>query len=161
MTVDSFFVALGLIVAVIGFIGCIMPAIPGPPLSYASLLMLSLVRDWEPFGLSFLLVMGLLTVVVSALDYIIPAAGARKYGSSKFGVWGSIIGMLLGMIFFSFFGLVLGGLAGAIVGELYAGKTGHAALRAGWGVLIGNVTAILFKMLLSGIMLFYYVKAVF
>ena len=69
--------------------------------------------------------------------------------------------MVLGMIFFSFVGLVVGGWIGAIGGELYAGKTSREAIRAGWGVLIGNVAAILIKMLFSAILLYYYLKGMF
>jgi uncharacterized protein YqgC (DUF456 family) len=161
MSFDSILIAIGLVFAVTGFIGCILPVIPGPPLSYVSLLILSMAKEWEPFSFNFLLVMGVLTVVVGLSDYIIPAAGARRYGGTKFGFWGSILGMLFGMIFFSFLGLVVGGWVGAIAGELYAGKTGHEAFRAGWGVLVGNIAAVLIKMLLSGIILFYYVKGMF
>lgn len=158
MSLDSVLIALGLIVAVAGFVGCILPVLPGPPLSYASLLILSWAKDWKPFSFNFLVVMGLLTVGVGLFDYIIPASGARRYGGSKFGFWGSMIGMLLGMIFFSFVGLIAGGWIGAIAGELYAGKTGHDAIRAGWGVLIGHIAAVFIKMLFSGILLFYYIR---
>ncbi len=161
MNFDSVLIGIGLIVSIAGFIGCLLPVLPGPPLSYIALLILSLAKEWEPFSFNFLILMGVVTLVVSFFDYIIPAAGAKRYGGSKFGVWGSILGMVLGMIFFSFVGLVIGGWVGAIGGELYAGKTSREAIRAGWGVLIGNVAAILIKMLFSGILLYYYFVGMF
>ena len=158
-TLSTVLAILGLILAVSGLIACIAPIIPGPPLAYVSLLILSIARDWEPFSITFLVVMGAFTVLVLILDYVIPAAGAKKYGASKFGVWGSVLGMLIGFFVFPPFGLFIGGFAGAMAGELYAGKGGDDAFRAGLGVFIGNLVAIGIKMGLCGVILFFYLKA--
>lgn len=151
----------GVILALAGLIGCLLPVIPGPPLNFISLLMLSYVKDWQPFSATFLIVMGGLTVLVLALDYIIPAAGAKKYGASKFGVFCSFVGMVIGLFAFPPFGLFIGGFVGAVAGELYKGKAGQDALRAGWGVFVGNLVSIGLKLGLSGIMFFFYVKEMF
>lgn len=152
-------VVLGLILALSGLIACIVPIIPGPPLAYGSLLVLSVAKDWEPFSTTFLLVMGALTLLVLILDYIVPAAGAKKYGATKFGVWGSLLGMILGLFVFPPFGLFIGGFVGAMAGELYAGKGGDEAFRAGLGVFVGNLVGIGIKMGLCGVILFFYIKA--
>jgi uncharacterized protein YqgC (DUF456 family) len=154
-------IVLGLFVSLLGLVGCILPFLPGPPLSFAALLILSLAKDWEPFGAVFLVVMGVLSVAVSVLDYVFPAAGARKYGASRYGAWGSFIGMIAGVILLSGLGVLIGGLAGAVAGELLAGKERDQALRAGWGAFLGNVLGVGVKLALSGAMLFYYVKALF
>jgi uncharacterized protein YqgC (DUF456 family) len=52
----------------------------------------------------------------------------------------------------------LGAIAGALCGELFAGKKGKKALRASWGVFLGNIAAMGLKLALSGVMLFFYVK---
>jgi uncharacterized protein YqgC (DUF456 family) len=154
-------VVIGLILAMAGLIACIVPIIPGPPLAYASLFVLSLARDWAPFSPTFLIVMGIFTVLVLVLDYVVPAAGAKKYGASKFGVWGSILGMLIGLFVFPPFGLFIGGFAGALIGELFAGKGGDDAFRAGLGVFIGSLVGMGIKMGLCGVILFFYIKALF
>lgn len=151
-------VILGLLLAVMGLVGCILPVIPGPPLCFISLLVLSLARNWTPFSPVFLITLGILTAVVSLLDYIIPLFGARKYGATKYGVWGSIIGMVIGFFIFSPFGLFLGGFLGAVAGELFAGKKGDDALRAGLGVFVGNLLATGLKFGICGVMLFFYIK---
>ena len=154
-------IILGLILAVMGLIGCILPVIPGPPLSFISLLILSLARDWTPFSPTFLIVMGALTAVTFILDYIIPVVGARKYGATKYGLWGSILGMIIGLFIFPPFGLFLGGFMGAMAGELFAGKKGDEALKAGLGVFIGNLLATGLKFGLCGVMLFFYLREMF
>jgi len=154
-------IVLGFLVALIGLVGCILPVLPGPPLSFLALIILSLAKHWQPFSTTFLLIMAALTVLVTVLDYVVPALGAKRYGASKVGVWGSVIGMFVGIIFFPPWGMLIGALAGAIVGELLTGKQGSKAFRAGWGVFVGNIVGVGLKLAASGIMLFYYVKEMF
>ena len=154
-------IVLGFLFMVAGFAGCILPLIPGPPLSFFGLIILSFAKNWEPFSSLFLIIMAGLTILVTVLDYIVPAAGAKKYGASKSGVWCSIIGMLTGLFFFPPWGMFLGALAGALAGELLAGRKGKSVLRAGWGVFVGNMAAVGLKLALSGTMFFFYVKEIF
>ncbi len=154
-------IILGLILVLAGFIGCILPIVPGPPLGFIALIILSYAKDWQPFSGTFLIIMGGLTVIATVLDYVVPAAGARKYGASKFGTWGSILGLLIGLIAFPPLGMFIGGFIGAVIGELLAGRAGGKALRAGWGVFLGNLAGIGLKMAFSGVMIFFYVKEMF
>ena len=111
--------------------------------------------------MTFLIIMGGLTVLVTALDYVVPAAGAKRYGASKLGIWCSIAGLLIGLFSFPPFGMLIGGFVGAVAGELLAGREGGKALRAGWGLFLGNLIGIGLKMGLTGIMIFFYVKEMF
>ena len=151
-------ILLGLILSISGLIGCILPIIPGLPLSYVALLLLSFAKDWEPFSATFLIIMGAITGLMLFLDYVVPVVGAKKYGASKYGVWGSFIGMIIGIFVFPPFGLIIGGFIGAVVGELLAGKEGDNAVRAGIGVFLGNLFNIGLKLGISGVMLFFYIK---
>ncbi len=154
-------IILGLIVALVGLAGCIIPLIPGPPLSFLALIILSFVRNWEPFSPTFLIIMAGLTLGVTISDYVVPIGGARKYGASRTGLWGSVIGMIIGLFLFPPWGMIIGAVAGALVGELLAGKKGKQVLRAGWGVILGNVVTTGLKLALSGAMLFFYVREMF
>jgi uncharacterized protein YqgC (DUF456 family) len=102
--------------------------------------------------------MGSLTGLMLLLDYVVPIVGAKKYGASKYGIWGSFIGMILGLFIFPPFGLIIGGFIGAISGELLAGKEGDDAVRAGIGVFLGNLFNIGLKLGVAGVMLFFYIK---
>jgi len=151
-------IILGLLFALIGLIGCILPVIPGPPLSFFALIILSYAKNWEPFSVTFLIIMAGLTILATALDYVVPAIGAKRYGASKLGVWGSIIGMLIGLFIFPPWGMLIGAIIGALAGELAGGKKGKKALRAGWGVFVGNIIGIGLKLAFSGAILFFYIK---
>ena len=154
-------IILGLLVSFTGFIGCIVPVIPGPPLSFLALIILSFAKNWEPFSPTFLICMAVLTLAVFVLDYIIPAGGARKYGASKSGVWGSIIGMPLGFFFLPPWGILIGGIGGALAGELIAGKESKMAFRAAWGIFVGYMASTGLKLVFSGVLLFFYIKEMF
>jgi uncharacterized protein YqgC (DUF456 family) len=154
-------IILGLLCALVGFVGCIFPVIPGPPLSFLALILLSFAKNWEPFSSTFLLIMGGLAVLVTILDYVVPVVGAKKYGASKWGIWISMIGMLIGVLFFPPWGMLFGAFVGALAGELLAGKKGRKSLQAAWGVFVGNVVSIGFKLAYCGAVIFFYVKEMF
>jgi len=149
-------ILIGVISIIIGIIGCIFPAIPGPPFSYAALILLQFAKEESVFSKSFLVRFAVLTVIVSLVDYFLPLLGAKLYGTSKYGIWGAIIGMIIGIIFFPPFGMILGIFIGAIVGELIAGKENSRALKAGLVTFIGSITAVFIKLSLSVAMAFYF-----
>ena len=121
-----FVIIIGAILSVAGIAGCIIPALPGPPLNYVALVLLRIVLP-EAFSFSFLLTWGIITLIVVVMDYVLPILGAKKYNASRYGIWGSVIGMLIGIIFFPPWGMITGLLIGAIIGELIAGKENSKA----------------------------------
>lgn len=137
-----------------GIAGCIIPALPGPPLNFISLLLLKLINP-ESFSWTFVLIWAIIVIVVTALDYILPILGAKKFNASKQGIWGSVIGMLIGIFFFPPWGMILGLLVGAIAGELVAGKQNSQALKVGLATFITSIIMIIVKLIVSGIITFY------
>lgn len=154
-------IIIGLILALAGMVGCILPVLPGPLLSFCALILLSWIKNWQIFSQTFLMVMGAVTALLILLDYVAPALGAKKYGASKRGLWGSAIGMIIGIFFIPPWGMIVGAFVGALVGELASGKSGRKALRAGWGILIGNVFVVGLKLAFTAVVLFYYIKEMF
>ncbi|MBN2000729.1 DUF456 domain-containing protein [candidate division KSB1 bacterium] len=150
-----FLLFIGFLVSLAGIIGCILPIIPGPPLSFLALLLLMAIKGWD---VNLLIVMGIITIAVTVMDYIVPAAGAKKYGASKAGVWGSVVGMLIGLVFFPPWGLFIGAFLGAVVGEMLVGKHGKNALKAGWGVFVGTLLAIVLKLAACVTMFYFYIE---
>ena len=92
---DYFLLFLGIFLALFGLIGCFIPVIPGPPLSFLSLLMFQLTR-WGGFSTTFMIVMALLAVGAVVLDYIVPALGTKKFGGTKRGTWAPPLAFLWG-----------------------------------------------------------------
>jgi hypothetical protein len=154
---DYILIGLGIIFMITGIFGCILPLLPGPPLNYIGLLLLHFTAGYQ-FSNRFLVIWGIVTVVVYALDYVIPVWGTKKFGGSKRGVWGSMIGLIAGMFFFPPFGIIIGPFAGAVIGELTAGKDSKAALKSGFGSFVGFLTGTILKLIASGIMTWYFAK---
>ena len=71
-------IIIGLILAIAGMVGCILPIIPGPILSFCALILLSWIKNWQIFSQTFLIVMGILTALLIILDYVAPALGAKN-----------------------------------------------------------------------------------
>ncbi len=156
-------IILGSVFIILGFIGCILPVLPGPPLSFAGLFILALVKGFSPpLTVMTILILGIVALIAYGLDYIIPSIGAKKYGASKWGIIGSIAGMLIGILFFPPFGIFIGGFMGAFLFEwIVEGKDSKAALRAGQGVLIGSLLGIVIKLMASGVITYYFIYGLF
>jgi uncharacterized protein YqgC (DUF456 family) len=154
---DWLLIILGAVLVIVGIIGSFLPLIPGPPIAYIGLLIQQF-REPEPFTLQFLLIWLGIVVISLVLDYVIPAWGTKKYGGSKYGVWGSTIGLLFGF-FMGPWGVIIGPFLGAFVGEMIAGKTSKQSLRAAWGSFVGFLLGSLLKVIVCCVMLYYVVTS--
>ncbi|MGE4347672.1 MAG: DUF456 domain-containing protein [Flavobacteriaceae bacterium] len=144
---EYFFLILGLILLIVGFLGSFLPIIPGPPLSWFGLLCLYFVKG-IPFDYWFLGITLFITVVVSVLDYVIPAQGTKRFGGSKYGVWGTTIGLIVGILTPIPFGFIIGPFVGALIGELiYDSSNTERALKAALGSFIGFLAGTLIKVI--------------
>jgi uncharacterized protein YqgC (DUF456 family) len=132
---DIFLYILAGICIIAGIIGCIMPGLPGPPVSYLGIFLLNFTTAID-FSTQYLIITFLLVVIVQILDYYIPIWATKKFGGSKKGVWGSIIGLIAGFLFPPY-GIIIGPFAGAVIGELIDGKQTMKALKSGLGSFIG------------------------
>ena len=152
-------IVIASILMLLGLAGSILPVLPGPPLSFIGLFLLALLRHFSPpLTPTFITLLAIVTILVIAMDYIIPLLGAKRYGASKWGVWGSVLGMAIG-IFWSPFAMLVGAFVGAVVVEWLVHKKKREALRAGWGVVMGTLFATILRLGVSGMMTYYFVRA--
>jgi len=157
---DTVLIIAGAVCMISGILGCFLPVLPGPPLSYAALLLLHVTSRYD-LSLRLLFIFAILTVIVTLLDYLIPVFGAKKFNASKYGIWGSFIGLVLGIFIFPPFGIIFGTVIGAFAGELVAGKkTGHAVKSAA-GAFIGFVTGTGLKLVFCLVMAYYFLTSIF
>jgi uncharacterized protein YqgC (DUF456 family) len=155
---ETIAIVIGSILVLLGIAGCVLPILPGPVLSFLGLLLLALLKQFSPpLTPTLMIVMAILTVVVTIGDYLIPLWGAKKYGTSKWGIWGSVAGMAIG-IFFSPFGMLLGALTGAVTVEWLVQKEKGNALKAGLGVIVGSLLGAVLKLGVSGMMVYYFIR---
>ena len=146
---------MAVLCGLVGFVGCILPVIPGPPLTWAGMLLLY-IKDNGQISTTALLVMLAVTVIVTVLDYIVPAYFTRVTGGSKAAGRGSLAGMVLGIIFFPPWGMIVGAFAGALLAEMFIeGKQLQKSVKPAFGSLLGFLFGTGFKMMACGVMLFY------
>lgn len=147
---DLFLIILGAVCIFIGIIGSFLPVIPGPPLSWLGLLLLHNTEE-VPFDSWFIGLTGAIALLATALDYYLPVAGTKKYGGSKKGMWGAIIGLLIAVFFpiLGPFGILIWPFVGAFLGELSHQKNQRIALKAAWGSFVGFLAGTLIKLGIS------------
>jgi uncharacterized protein YqgC (DUF456 family) len=153
---DYFFLILGIILMILGIIGCLVPVLPGPPLSFLGIILLHITR-FGHFSKTTLIILAGIAVVVTIMDFIVPVWGTKKFGGSKYGIRGATVGLIAGL-FFGPIGIIIGPLIGAFVGEMLFKDDMNYALKAGFGSLLGFLTGIGLKLAASLIMAFYFVK---
>jgi len=153
---DTFWLLMGGLLILGGMVGSIVPLLPGPPLAYVGLLLQQLRSD-APFTVKFLLIWAGITILVSVLDYFIPLYGTRKFGGSKYGIWGCTIGLIAG-IFFPPWGIIVGPFIGAFAGEMIASNQSGQALRAALGSFIGFLFGTLLKLIACFMMGWYLIR---
>lgn len=152
-------ITAGALFILAGLIGAFLPIVPGLPLSYVGLLMLQL-TEHPPFTLRFLVVWALIVLMVQLLEQVGAIAGAKKMGATRYGIWGTVIGAILGFILFPPFGIVFGPILGAYAGELIHKTPSHLALRAAMGAVLGFFVSTLLKVFIALIMAYHFVTGI-
>lgn len=146
---ELFWWFLTIVLFAVGLIGTIAPVLPGTTIILAAAIIhrIMLGQD-KSIGWHTIIVLVLLTLATYAIDILGGYFGAKYFGATKWGTFGAILGALVGL-FFGILGLFVGPVIGAIAGEFIAGKRMIDAGRAGWGSLLGNLGAMLGKLIIA------------
>lgn len=110
-----FLLSVAIVFAIVGIVGAIVPAIPGPPLNFLSMLLVYFAFPGK-IGLAVLIVMCILMVFVTVLDYVAPSILVKIGGGSKYANRGAMLGTIIGLFFLPW-GLILGPFVGAFIGH--------------------------------------------
>ena len=151
---STILIVLAIILAVIGIIGSIVPGLPGPPLSWVGLLLAFFSHKLGGADMTLITVLIWLgvTVIVSILDYTVPARFTKLAGGSKAGSQGALIGMVIG-IFLTPIGMIPCSLAGAFLAEMFQeNKSAGEAFKAALGTFAGFLVGTGMKLIVSAIM---------
>ncbi|CAM1370457.1 conserved membrane hypothetical protein [Tenacibaculum litoreum] len=158
---DIFLVILGFIFACLGIIGSFLPVLPGPITSWVGLLLLHLTKV-VPQNWTFLGITLAIAVIIFFLDYFIPAMGTKRFGGTKYGVYGTTIGLIIGLISPIPFGILIGAFTGALVGELiYDSKDTNRAIKASFGAFLGFLASATIKFSISMVFLVLFIVKFF
>ena len=142
---DIFLLTIGFLFVMLGLIGSFLPVLPGPLTSWLGLLILYF-TSIVPMNYTFLGITLAIAILIWVLDYIIPAIGTKGFGGSTYGVYGTTIGLLIGLFSPIPFGILLGAFLGAFIGEmLHDKKNTRRAFRASIGSLLGLITSATIK----------------
>ena len=139
----------------VGVAGSFLPVLPGAPLAFGSLL-LAKILDFSGLSWWVIIVFGILTIIGIILDYTVPIATTKRMGGSKYGIWGMILGFIVGIIFspFGFISIIIAPFLGALIGELIYDRQNHKrAVKAATGSVIGYFLTSGYGMILSLVML--------
>lgn len=134
---DIILLVLGFLLTLLGIAGAFLPVIPGPITGWFGLLLLYstkiIPKDWTFLGITLAI-----AIFILIMDYLIPAIGTKRFGGSKYGVYGTTIGLIVGLFSPIPFGILLGAFFGALVGELiYDSKDTNRAIKASFGAFLG------------------------
>jgi uncharacterized protein YqgC (DUF456 family) len=142
---DIFLLILGFTLTLLGIIGSFLPILPGPITGWVGLLLLHstkiVPKDWTFLGITLAI-----AILIWVMDYLIPAIGTKRFGGSKYGVYGTTIGLIVGLLSPIPFGILIGAFFGALIGELlYDSKDTNRAIKASFGAFIGFLASATIK----------------
>jgi uncharacterized protein YqgC (DUF456 family) len=142
---DILFLILGFLFVCLGIVGSFLPILPGPLTSWIGLLLLHITKavpiDWTFLGITLTI-----SLLVWVFDYFIPAIGTKRFGGTRYGIYGTTIGLIIGLLSPIPFGILLGAFFGAFFGELlYNKKDTNRALKASFGAFVGFLASATIK----------------
>ncbi len=159
---NTLLIILAILLVLVGLVGSVVAGLAGPPFSWAGLLLLHLssAAGYSPL---FLVITGIVALIITVMDYIIPSLSTKRHGGSKAGVWGCNIGLVISIIGLplgpqGILGVVFWPFVGALVGELISGKQSHSALKAAWGAFLGFLASTGLKLIYALFALFFVIK---
>jgi len=132
--------------------GCIVSlvSLPGYWLIFASFVISGIADDFNNFTPVIIITVFVICLCSTLIDNVAVIVGAKRYGASRWGLVGAIIGSIAGLVSGNLAGLILGPLLGAFIFEiLLAQKEWKPALKAGFGTLMGLMLGIITKFVIN------------
>lgn len=158
MTMDTLWIILGGLLLLVGAVGTVAPILPGLPLSWGGLFALKFIPSTQDdISWKTIIILGILTVVVTIIDNVLPVWGTKKLGGNKQVVWGATVGLLIGF-FLGPWGIIFGPFIGAFAGGLLSGTQFLNAVKQATGAFIGYIVGLVLKLITVGLLIFFFVR---
>lgn len=142
MFVDIVLLVLAILCFLLGFVGCVLPALPGPPMCYVAMWLLQW-SGYVHFGTASLVTWAVITIAVTVIDFFLTPWMTKRFGGSTAGSWGAVLGLVVGLFLPFPFGPLLGPFVGALIGEVLVSRKDtatatHAALGSFLSFFVGT-----------------------
>ncbi len=144
---------------ILGVLGSFLPVLPGIPLSWLGLLIFHF-SGAIPMNYTFLGITLLVTIIIFALQYAIPALGTKYLGGSRYGMIGATIGLVAGIFIPIPFAILIAPFVGAYIGEILNKADSRKALRAASGSFIGLLASTFMELVVTSIFFFLFLYKV-
>ena len=145
---DIIIICVVAFILLLGIIGCFVPVMPGPPISYVALLVFHFFSSYN-IDENTLWLWALIVIAVTVFDLWVQIYGVKKFGGTKKAVNGSIIGLIIGIFLLPHFGIIIGPFLGAFIGAKMDDPDVNKALRIALGALAGFVAGTIVKLSVS------------
>lgn len=143
---------LAIVLMVVGLAGVVLPFVPGVPLVWLGLFIYAAATGFKTISLLTVIIFLVLTIVLTALDFLAPLWGAKKYQASKWGVIGAFFGAIAGIFILGFWGIIIGPFLGAFLGEMITGQGKKQAFQSALGAFAGFLVGTLIRLIVALIM---------
>ena len=145
---DFIIIIIVILLLLIGLIGCIIPALPGPPISFSGLLVFHFFTSYN-LEEDTLWLLAAVVVAITFLDYWLQVYGVKKFGGGRKAINGTIIGLVLGLFFLPF-GVIIGPFVGAFLGaKMETKEDTNRAIKIALGALAGFLGVTVLKFAVS------------
>ena len=141
-----------------GAVASIAFVLPGPPLVFLSLVLISAATGRDA-NVAFLVTMGIIATGISVTNHLIPTL-RNSLGEARPAILGCLAGMFFGMGFIPPFGLVIGAFAGAVVGDLVFDRNRKLAMAVDWGPFLGSSLGVTLNLCYAGISGYFFVRSI-
>jgi len=146
---DILIITIVSLLLLIGLIGCVIPALPGPPISFFGLLFFHFFTSFY-IETDTLWLLGVIVITITFLDYWLQIYGVKKFGGGRKAINGTILGLVLGLLLFPPFGIIIGPFLGAFLGaKMEAKEDTNRAIKIALGALAGFLSGTVLKFSVS------------
>ena len=139
---------LGAAALLVGLAGVVLPVVPGSALLVAGAILVGWAAGFTRVSGWTVAACAVLGAAIWAVDLAAGALGAKAFGASRWAIFGSAVGLLVGL-FLGLPGIVIGPAVGALAFEYARNPSFERALRAGAGAFVGFVLGSAVKVALA------------
>ncbi|MDD3661979.1 MAG: DUF456 domain-containing protein [Candidatus Dojkabacteria bacterium] len=155
---EIFIYILAGILVVSGTVASIMN-FPGIWLVLLGYVLSGFASGWERFSVPLIVAVAIVSVISSLLDNVMSLALSKKFGATRWGLFGAFLGSLFGLLVAGLVGMIAGSFIGAFVAELIIMKraVGDSA-KSGAGAVLGWFVGMVMKFAIAaGLLVLWFV----